>query len=153
MENPMVQKLSQQPHNLCKGTLRAQNRSNLFPSASQKYVGVFLPKGHACIPFLVELEADQKPIEVYMVQTLKQVINQFRGVSNLICQMLSKITKILLVYIKGFHTSIDMKVPQRRPLEGRQGLNCNLQNQPPHYQSLWVYSQGYNSWHHTICKN
>lgn len=45
--------------------------------------------------------------------------------------MLSKIVKMLLVCIEGFHTSIAMQAPWTRFLEGKQGLAWNLQLTPP----------------------
>ena len=71
--------------------------------------------------FKPERPANEEPTEDYMIETLKQVLQQFKGVPDLACQMLIKICKMILACIEDFHESIHMRATWARFLEGRQG--------------------------------
>ena len=81
-------------------------------------------------PLLPAQPANEEPTEQYMVETLTQAINQFKGVPDLAYQMLTKICKMLLACIEDFHESIHTRATWVRFLEGRQGLSWNLQLAP-----------------------
>lgn len=78
-------------------------------------------------PLLPAHPANEEPTEACMLHTLKQAIQQFKGVPDLACQMLIKICKMILACIEDFHESIHTRATWTRFLEGRQGLSWNLQ--------------------------
>ena len=53
-------------------------------------------------PVLLEPKQGRAPIEKYIVETLTGVINQLKGVPDLTCIMLVKITKMLVTTIQVF---------------------------------------------------
>ena len=81
-------------------------------------------------PMLPPPESNKEPTESYMLQTLEQTVNQFKGVPDLACMMLTKICKMLIACIEDFHNSIHTRAPWTRFLEGRTGLSWNLQLAP-----------------------
>ena len=65
-----------------------------------------------------------------MIETLKNVCEQLKGVPDLACQMMIHIANLIIACIKNFHEAIDTKAPWTRFLEGKKGLCWNLMAAP-----------------------
>ncbi|MCO5612841.1 hypothetical protein L7F22_067112 [Adiantum nelumboides] len=87
------------------------------------------------------LSAQEPPTVNYVVNTLNTTIQLLREVPDLTCQMLVKIARMIVTYIKVFRDTEDDDHPWNLFLEGRRGICWNLRDSPPRWIIMAHYSR------------
>ncbi|MCO5598513.1 hypothetical protein L7F22_052610 [Adiantum nelumboides] len=87
------------------------------------------------------LSAQKPPTVNYVVNTMNQTIQLLREVSDLTCQMLVKIARMIITCIQVFRDTEDDDHPWNLFLEGRRGICWNLRDSPSRWIIMALYSR------------